>query len=111
MLSRVGPIDWVVVLVGIEHDLPNEFAVLGDDRDMFIDDVETDRLAAVGPTDVEMSELAEVAQRDVAAHVDGVDADAMMRLIDQRVRLAFCRVPRKRARCLAIAPRCGRTSL
>jgi hypothetical protein len=46
-------------------------------------------LTPVGPADVEVTELAQVAQRHVAAHADSVGADAPVGLVDECVRLRF----------------------
>jgi hypothetical protein len=43
--------------------------VTGSSVGVVVDDVETDLLTPVRPSDVEVSQLAQVAQRDVTAHV------------------------------------------
>jgi hypothetical protein len=69
--------------------LADELAVVGGEGDDVVENVEADWLFAVSPADVQVSQLAQVAQRHVAAHVDDVLADAPMRLVDERVRLCF----------------------
>jgi hypothetical protein len=79
----------LVVAIGVDFRLADEFTVVGREGDDVIEDVETDRLTAVGPADVEMSKLSEIAQRDVTSHVDRVGADVPVRLVDECVGFRF----------------------
>ena len=66
----------MVVPFRVERDFADQLSLWRDDVDVIIDDVEQECLTHVFPADVEMAQLAEVAQRDVAAVVDGVFPDA-----------------------------------
>ena len=61
ILGRSRSLDWLVVAIRVENDFPHEFAFGRDDVDVVIDDVEQDRLALVFPSDVEVTQLTEIA--------------------------------------------------
>jgi len=79
----------LVVAVGVDFRLADELTVFAREGHDVVEHVETDRLTSVGPANVEVAELAQVTQRDVAAYVDGVGADAPVGLVDERVGLGF----------------------
>jgi hypothetical protein len=79
----------LVVAVGVDSRLANELTVFGREGHDVIEHVETDRLTSIDPADVEVTEPAQVAQRDVTVRVDSVGANAPVGLVDERVRLGF----------------------
>jgi len=60
-LVRVPSLKRLVVPFWVESNFAHEFAVVGDDKDVVVDDVEPSTLAAALPADVEAAQLAEVA--------------------------------------------------
>lgn len=77
ILIRVPPLDRLVVLIRVRHDVAHEFTVFGDDIDVVVDDVEPDAFAMVLPSHVEVTQLTYLAQSDVSALVDDVVTDAV----------------------------------
>src|ERR1700691_5819643 len=73
----------------IDSRFADELTVVRGEGHDVIEHVELYRLTAIFPTNVEVTHLAEVAQRDVTAHVDDVGANAPVWIVDERVRLRF----------------------
>lgn len=75
----------LVVAIRIDFRLADELTVFGGEGHDVVEDQETNWLASESPADVEVTKLAQVAQRDVTAHVNGVGADAPMGPVDERL--------------------------
>jgi hypothetical protein len=74
--SRPAPPDaaGLVVPGGVQGQLAEEGAVVGEDPDVLVGDEEVDEFAAVGSADADVVEAAEVAEGDLAGLVDVVVA-------------------------------------
>ena len=65
----------MVVPVGVEGEVAEEFAFFADDSDVEVGDEHDDSSAFVGSTDADVVEFGSVAQREDSARVDLVVAD------------------------------------
>ena len=66
----------LVVAGGVEGQLADQGAVVGEDPDVLVGDQEMDGFAAVSPADADVVEAAEVAEGGLAGLVDAIVADA-----------------------------------
>jgi hypothetical protein len=69
---------WLVVPGRVENQLPDEFAVLGEDPYVAVFDHQADCLVLVGATEADVEEPAHVAQGDLALGAHPVVADPAM---------------------------------
>ena len=68
---------WLVVAGGVEGELSEEFAVLGEDADIEVGDEEQDPGSGVASADSDVVELAVVAEGDSSHLVDAVLAEVL----------------------------------
>jgi hypothetical protein len=68
----------LVVAGGVDGELAEEFAVVGDDAEVLVGDEEPDAGAGVGAADADADELGPVAQGDLAGLVDAIPANPVV---------------------------------
>jgi len=71
--------DPLVVALSVEGEFAEDGTVLGDDLEVGTGDEQGDRLPASAIADMEMTESAEVADGDLAAAIELVAADSVLK--------------------------------